>query len=212
MQADEARPGQVTPVPAAGNAAEGVPLAWWLVPSGPVARHWQAQIAQLARQTGGPVFEPHLTLAMSWLPDGVDPRGLAPVLCQALAPLWLRVTAVDHGPAYFQSVFLRMVPAADGALAGQVAQLTTALDGLWPSQTVAPAFAPHLSLVYGLLAEDRRQALVATIVPPAGAVCFDTLVAVRPRPGARTLANVADWDPFLRLSLVNTSSFPQKQG
>ena len=198
----------------ADREAATVPLAWWLVPSGEAARRWQARIRSLAARVGGPVFEPHLTLAMSRLPQEVDPRPLAAALQQALLPLWLQAGSVGHGPAYFQSIFLRLqsLPESPHGLPQQVARLAAVLDGLWDSRTAAPTFPPHLSLFYGELPEARRAALAAEIEPEQAPVCFDTLVAVRPAPGRTSLADVADWDAFLRLSLANTSPLPQKQG
>lgn len=198
----------------ADRDAVTVPLAWWLVPSGEAGRRWQDRIRSLAARVGGPVFEPHLTLAMSRLPQGIDPGLLAGALRQALSPLWLKAGAVGHGPAYFQSIFLRLqtLPESPHGLPEQVARLAAVLDGLWDSRTSAPDFPPHLSLFYGELPEARRAALAADIEPEPEPVCFDTLVAVRPAPGRTNLANVADWHPFLRLSLANTSPLPQKQG
>lgn len=45
-----------------------LPCAWWLVPAQPQHARLQQLIGQLAGEFGGPVFEPHMTLALGELP------------------------------------------------------------------------------------------------------------------------------------------------
>lgn len=218
-------------------------LAWWLVPAVPAHQHFQSVIDGLASRLHGPAFEPHLTLALSWLPgevrrvsagwqvfEGADLAALAGRLAAALRPVVLSPDGLGHSPAYFRSIFLRMAaqPAEQARLAGQVDVLAEELARFAgrdrsvaeaPGSTAAPAFAPHLSLFYGELPEAQRETVVAGLAEgqgdaarldlPAGVcgrwqtpVCFDTLVAVRPRRGARGFDRVADWDVFLRVRLT----------
>lgn len=221
-----------------GADAGGPQLAWWLVPSPPWFGHFQSVISALAGRLGGPVFEPHLTLAISHLPgemaaarggrqvlEGQDLPALTAALAARLRPVWLTPDGIDHGSAYFQSVFLRMAAtAAERALlTAQVAALHETLAHVVPGCTQAPAFSPHLSLCYGELPDTRRQAVAAELAGelaagPApcmsdsgqkscgsgrDAVCFDTLVAVRPHRGAPGFGRVDHWDVFLRVRLAD---------
>ena len=43
---------------------EGIPCAWWLVPEAGRHERLSRWIGALAALHGGPVFEPHLTLAL----------------------------------------------------------------------------------------------------------------------------------------------------
>lgn len=45
-----------------------LPCAWWLLPAQPQHARLQRLIGQLAGEFGGPVFEPHMTLALCELP------------------------------------------------------------------------------------------------------------------------------------------------
>lgn len=45
-----------------------LPCAWWLLPAQPQHARLQRLIGQLAGEFGGPVFEPHMTLALGELP------------------------------------------------------------------------------------------------------------------------------------------------
>lgn len=50
------------------GAGPMLPCAWWLVPAQPQHARLQQLIGQLAGEFGGPVFEPHMTLALGELP------------------------------------------------------------------------------------------------------------------------------------------------
>lgn len=205
---------------------ERVPLAWWLVPQAEAAQRLSGTIEALAQQVGGPVFEPHVTVAMSQLPlairHGIDRPALQRALQARLAPIHLRPLGLGHGPRYFQSIFLRLAEQgapdpyaaekgagaggeASGPLARMVLSLSEVLDAHWPSGTQPPAFEPHLSLCYGELEQVQREALIVDIEPVAESIVFDSLVAVAPRPGVSSLAKVADWEVILRLSLAKSS-------
>ena len=47
-----------------------IPIAFWLVPSGPDHRALSQRIAALGAEHDAPVFEPHITLHVGALGDG----------------------------------------------------------------------------------------------------------------------------------------------
>ncbi|MDO5102315.1 MAG: hypothetical protein Q4D91_05355 [Lautropia sp.] len=204
-------------------AADGLPHAWWLVPAEPWRTRLQAEIEALAADTGGPVFEPHLTLALGALPTSVlDWAALARALPVHVQPVSLQAGPRGHTERYFQTLFIRFGQHPDTLpmLAARRQQLVAAMmdavsvdergsasraaplpgDTAFTAPT-APAFEPHLSLCYANLAAAERARL-ATLGGIEGEwIRFDTLVALRPRPGASTMAQVSDWDCFFRVAL-----------
>ncbi|MDO4683633.1 MAG: hypothetical protein Q4B17_12725 [Lautropia sp.] len=183
-----------------------MPHAWWLVPAEPWHTRLQAEIAGLAARTGGPVFEPHLTLAIGPLPaGGLDWHALAASLSQSLPALSLQAGPRGHTARYFQTLFVRFGqhPDAIPALAARQQQLGALLAAVAPDApvTTAPAFEPHLSLCYADLPAPTREQLAGSNGIEGQWITFDTLVGVRPREGALTMDRVADWDCFLRIPL-----------
>lgn len=119
-----------------------LPCAWWLLPAQPQHARLQRLIGQLAGEFGGPVFEPHMTLALGELPaawlraqaGGTAAAGDAgaagaegaashaqvptPAACWAarLAGLLPAVTldtdGIGHSPHHFRVFHLRLAPSA----------------------------------------------------------------------------------------------------
>ncbi|MDO4904595.1 MAG: hypothetical protein Q4A16_03445 [Lautropia sp.] len=106
------------------------PHAWWLVPAEPSLQHLRQVIEQLAAQTGGPVFEPHLTLALSRLPDGLDWDVLSRQLQRRLQALRLSAGTRGQTEHYFQTLFIRFGDSAEAlaALDAQRRELAAVLD------------------------------------------------------------------------------------
>lgn len=190
----------------ANQPADPVMHAWWLVPAEPWHARLQAEIAALAARTGGPVFEPHLTLALGPLPaTGLDWGVLAASLSRSLSGLSLQAGPRGQSARYFQTLFVRFGqhPDARPALAVRQQQLAGLLASAAPdvAPTTAPAFEPHLSLCYADLSAPVREQLAASGGIEGEWIAFDTLVCVRPGAGALTMDRVADWDCFLRIPL-----------
>ena len=101
----------------------GIPCAWWLVPEAGRHERLSRWIGTLAALHGGPVFEPHLTLALSTLPEGVDVPDVRARLAAAVAvpgrtgaadeglqSLTLNTVGLGHDPHFFRAFHLRMAP------------------------------------------------------------------------------------------------------
>ncbi|WP_129346566.1 2'-5' RNA ligase family protein [Sorangium cellulosum] len=128
-------------------------FAVWLVPGGAARERLRALIEALARETGGPAFAPHLTLVGGLRGDGGELAAKLVALGPALRPVELRMQGPAVGDAYHRCVFLdvaRTEPLA--GLRGAVQAALGAKDS---------AFRPHVSLVYGDLAAERRRAIAA---------------------------------------------------
>jgi 2'-5' RNA ligase len=130
----------------------------WLKPSGEPYKALAGAIRELARELGGPVFEPHVTLLGRLEGSEDDHRRRTEVLARELRPFPIVLTDAAQGGAYFQCVFLRVQPSA--AIMDARARACRVFD------RSEPAYVPHLSLVYGVYPDARKRAIMAG-VPPA---------------------------------------------
>ena len=137
---------------AAAPAAGGTQAySLWLRPGAGQAAggRLSAVVDALAREHGGPVFPPHVTLAATV--HGAEEavrraaRGLA---AAADGPVAVSFARVAQGPAYFQSVYL--LADRSPALVGLHAQARAEMERECTVEMPNPEYMPHLSLMYGL--------------------------------------------------------------
>ncbi|WP_437736073.1 2'-5' RNA ligase family protein [Sorangium sp. So ce1335] len=133
--------------------AQETAFALWLIPGGAPRARLQGLIEALARETGGPAFAPHLTLLGGLRGDGGDLAAGLRRLGGARAPVTLEARGPATGSAYHQCVFLDVAPAEP-----LLALRRAAAAALGAPET---PFRPHVSLVYGDLPAERREALAA---------------------------------------------------
>jgi hypothetical protein len=122
-------------------------------------------IGDLARQTGGPAFAPHVTLQSRIdLPAPAVVAALAG-MGRALARVELELVRPAETGEYFRAVFLEV------ALTGELAALRRRMEALF-GQTPG-AFEPHVSLVYGHVPEAQRREIAGDprVLGLAGARC-----------------------------------------
>jgi 2'-5' RNA ligase len=156
----------------AGNSETAVAL--WLMAEKDTARRFRELMAPLARQHGGPIFAPHLTL-------GLGPAALLEKI--ESAPIELAVAGFDCEERFTKTLFVRFV------LSPALAQLRDLL-GFEPDD-----YDPHLSLLYADLPLAGKQELCAALPPlPFPQVRFDAASAVRCRLPVATAADVAAWE------------------
>jgi len=136
----------------------------WLIPSGEQERRLAETIGRLSRESGGPLFEPHLTLLGGI--GGAEDLAVAATgrLAAALRPIVLQFCAIEFGNEPYRCLYLR-VAENDHLTAAQREAMR--LFG----RTVDPSFMPHLSLFYGTLARERRAAIAATLEEWRSAFC-----------------------------------------
>jgi hypothetical protein len=154
----------------------------WLMPEGETRGRLEALIGRLAARFGTPTFPPHVTL----LP-GIEGRSeedvldATRVLSATMRPFPVRLQALESRDEPFRCLFARA--AADEGLLCAHREAARAF-GRAPD----PAFLPHLSLVYGVLAPGVKESLGAELAAEA-VVSFEA--------GAlhawRTEGAVGDW-------------------
>jgi 2'-5' RNA ligase len=129
-----------------------VRLALWLIPDELVRARAAALIDALARELGRPAFPPHVTLLAGLRDAESDVVERARTLARELRPMRAALGALHHGPEYFRAVFVEVSAAELPEVHRRAAR---ALDA-----APDPAFAPHLSLLYGEVARETREAAV----------------------------------------------------
>jgi 2'-5' RNA ligase len=164
-------------------------FSFWLVPDGDAADAYQAVIDRLAREHGGPVFSPHLTLFGSVTIDEADALNRAQRLAAGAAPFTVEVDGIEVDTTYFQSLFATVRP-TDALLA-----LRQAAEQTFDAPP-GERYRPHVSLLYGFYPDDVKQAIVHDLrrsLPPS----FVTRTLLVNQSGD----TVADWRTALRLGL-----------
>lgn len=183
--------------------ADTLPIAFWLLPGGPDAERLQGLVGRLAREHGGPVFEPHITLHVAACPPDTD---IDAVLAQvaAASPPHLRLAALATGnsDAYYQALFAGIATDrrdGEGLLTLRrrlVAKFEAAYAPQEPEPSAAYVFHPHLSLLYGELPPALREQLVGLHDLRGQTILFDRIAAVAPAAQHRDLARVERWHVF----------------
>ena len=120
----------------------------WLKPSGATYDGLAATIQELARELNAPVFEPHVTLLSL---EGTEREHVRRTkeLARQLKPFLVILTGLSHQDEYFQCFFIDVERSAQVLKANALAKQVF--------QQAERAYAPHLSLLYGLYPEMRKQ-------------------------------------------------------
>jgi 2'-5' RNA ligase len=140
--------------------AKGTSL--WLMPEGEARTRLAALIDRLAVRLGTPSFAPHVTLLPGLPGPEKEVVARAASLARGIEPLTLSLGAIDGWNEPFRCLFVR----ADASAALRAAHARAARAfGLDPD----PEFVPHLSLVYGTLAPDRKAGLLRELAAEAAA-------------------------------------------
>ncbi|MDE2912840.1 MAG: hypothetical protein OXL68_07945 [Paracoccaceae bacterium] len=118
-------------------------LSIWLVPQEPEYSQLQLLIRRVAELTGGPVFEPHVTILadIPLTPSEVVVRSGRQF--RSLAPLELVALRVESGTSYFKSLFMEIDPTF------ALSRVHSVACSLVSPGRVAGEFEPHVSLAYG---------------------------------------------------------------
>lgn len=128
-------------------------LSVWLMPAAKDGPRLRALIQRYASAVGSPVFPPHVTLCTG--PVAIAPAG------SALTPQPTRVVtlaAPSFGNDYFHGCYLELQH--DAGVRALQARCAVALQG-----TVPEKYPPHLSLSYGILTSEQREAALTLAAP-----------------------------------------------
>ena len=127
----------------------------WLKPSGTPHDLLSSTIAELARELGSPVFEPHVTLAGPLHGSEADHVRNLERLAHQLSYCDIVLSEPSHSPEHFRCVFMRVEPTRTIMHANALAKATFDLP--------EKPYTPHLSLVYGTFPEAERLRVLSTL-------------------------------------------------
>jgi 2'-5' RNA ligase len=137
-------------------AGRGVSL--WLVPDGEERALLAGLIARLSSRLGTPSFEPHVTLLPGLTRPADEVVEASRALATAIETMVLALRPPEGREEGFRCLYLPV---------GETFRLLRAhalARAAFPPAEEGP-FEPHLSLVYGRLAPDRKEQLLREIPP-----------------------------------------------
>ena len=115
----------------------------WLIPREPEFNTLQLLIARVAKFTGGPVFEPHVTVLANIPLNPSEVVNRSGPHFRNLPSFKLTAHEIGIGTSYFKSLFLRVEPSDILFRLHQLASRHL------PSESSREDFEPHISLAYG---------------------------------------------------------------
>jgi 2'-5' RNA ligase len=138
------------------DSATGKGHSLWLMPEGAAGEALAGWILRLAERYRTKVFPPHVTLVSAIEAPAQDLLAHAQRAAASLSPFTVHLDGVDGRDEHFRCLFVQAVEpaalrAAHEAVAGALGRRPDA------------DFFPHLSLVYGALRPDQKQALAHEI-------------------------------------------------
>jgi 2'-5' RNA ligase len=153
----------------------------WLMPASGMTRdQLAATIDRLAADHDGPRFQPHVTVLVT-LDAACEAaaRKLASLVAR-MPPVELTFTAIGHEQAYFRSLYLHAAPSMQLEALQEASRQAFALDRRPP--------APHLSLLYSDMTEDRKRPIIADLGLSLPLTCWFDAVELwgRDSQGVRT--------------------------
>lgn len=155
------------------------PHLLWLLPEPEALALLGQAIRELSETLGGPLFTPHLTLLsqITGSPDIL--AGLTKRLAGQISPFELTVRGPSYSEHYHRAIVLGIEknPLLDDVI--RLAKETFRGGAREP-------FAPHLSLAYGRIDEDRARASLSEILPS---------IPARLRAGAIELVSASSQTP-----------------
>jgi 2'-5' RNA ligase len=128
----------------------------WLTPTESVLRQLQALIDSLAREHGGRSFEPHITLLSRLQGNATDIETRVAQLAAGFAPFALQCPTLGWSDEYYRCLYINVE--TDPYLVSLYNQARAEIP-----HAVDKDFAPHISLVYGDLAEHAKLKIVAAV-------------------------------------------------
>lgn len=126
--------------------------ALWFVPEDPVFEKTSQVIQELSARYSSPNFEPHISLLGVWEGSESIAAEKAERTAQGLSPFHVRFDSIGSLDYYFRNLFIRLEDSPELTHAYEYAHHVFGI------QKPAP-FMPHLSLYYGNLPVQEKEAL-----------------------------------------------------
>ena len=133
---------------------------FFLEPEGSCAEELGGIIAALAREHGGPVFPPHVTLIGSV--EDADAPAKAEALARLLTPFTITLGLLGSDDEFFRAFYIAAEKTPSLQEAHDQAKAVFGLEHMRP-------YTPHLSLFYGNIDTATRELLMRETAYPAGA-------------------------------------------
>jgi putative hydrolase of the HAD superfamily len=160
-------------------------VSYWLMPAERENAQLTETIRHLALRTGGPVFQPHVTLYGGPAESRERITDILGEVARGVPEVVLKVAGLGQSEEFTRTVFLEF--AANDALKSLAAKLAR----LSPRPEVYE-LKPHLSLVYSSMEASQRRAFADSITVPK-TIRFDLLKAVFTGRSTRSCADVDSW-------------------
>lgn len=167
------------------NLPEGARVSFWLLPTEECRAEWMPVIEDLAGRYDGPLFEPHVTIYVTYLSPEDEPARLVETVAGKSAPFSLACTGMDFTDRFTQTCFLTF----------ELNDTLEALTGAFLCGSTIPddyALMPHMSLLYGRLSDTERKEIRSTIKLPEK-MRFDGIRAVYADRSTQSKEDVAAW-------------------
>jgi hypothetical protein len=148
-------------------------FAVWLLPGEPARSALRATIRQLAARHAVVAFEPHVTVFAGRRAASEAVGGLLAGAVADLPPVTLRRGRYGESADFFKTAFIEFEcdPVLERISRGVGSRL---------HDPQAYELRPHLSLIYKILAEPERRAIIAALPPAPEALLCDELVVASP--------------------------------
>jgi 2'-5' RNA ligase len=132
-------------------------LMTWLVPAaGPERATLADVIGRLAKEHGGPVFAPHITITPTIDTGSGEATSILELITARVTPFDVSLDSVGHEPAYYRALYLRAMPCP------HLTELNQAAKQAWELDPASP-YMPHLSLLYSDIPDERKDPIVAGV-------------------------------------------------
>ncbi|TYP93507.1 Cyclic phosphodiesterase-like protein [Fodinibius salinus] len=127
----------------------------WLEPGGDIGYKLKEQIQKLSKKYETPKFSPHLTLLGSLKGSETELTSLTNTLASSGSPFTVHLTKAGYRDRFYQSLFIH---AEESSELMELRNIATELF-----EVVEDGFMPHLSLMYGDMAQDKKQRILNLI-------------------------------------------------
>ncbi|MCO5733404.1 hypothetical protein [Rhizobium sp. SSA_523] len=144
----------------------------WLQPADADLEHLQATVNRIADQLGTPRFMPHLTLVEDMQRPAKYLAGVLDANFAGEIAFSAPITIIHGLPQFFRSLYAGFEPV------GRLRHFKTRAVEAFGSGSI-DSFMPHISLAYGVTAEQRASMLAALEQEFSGKIIrFDTIAVI----------------------------------